>query len=102
MPDEHQKNIRIPLSEERLVIDKNIVETGRVRIRTVVDQEPVHFEEELRYEQVLINRVQIGEDIDAPPEVRQEGDLLIIPVVEEYVFVEKRLRLKEELHVRMI
>ncbi len=32
--------------------------------------------------------------------MRQEGDLLIVPVVEEVLVVEKRLVLKEELHIR--
>jgi uncharacterized protein (TIGR02271 family) len=101
MTDDQQKNPRIPLVEERLVVDKRTVETGRVRIRTVVDQEHVLVQEQLRTEQVIVDRVEINQDIDAIPSMRQEGDLLIIPVVEEYVFTEKRLRLKEELHVRV-
>jgi uncharacterized protein (TIGR02271 family) len=102
MTHEQQKNGRIPLVEERLVVDKRTVETGRVRIRTVVDEEQVLFKQELRYQNVLVDRVVVDRDVDAPPQVRQDGDLLIIPVVEEYVFVEKRLRLKEELHVRLV
>ena len=34
--------------------------------------------------------------------VRTEGDVLIIPVLEEVLVVEKRLVLKEELHVRRL
>jgi stress response protein YsnF len=102
MSDERHQDTRIPLVEERLVVDRRIQETGRVRIRTIVDHEQVLFKEELSYQQVLVDRVEINQDIDVAPEVRQDGDLLIIPVVEEYLFVEKRLRLKEELHVRMV
>ena len=101
MADDKLNNTRIPLLEERLVVDKRDVETGRVRIRTVIDHEQVLFKEELSYQKVLVDRVEINQDIDTAPEVRQDGDLLIIPVVEEYLFVEKRLRLKEELHVRL-
>ena len=86
--------------EERLVVDKRKVET-RVRIRTVVDHEHVLVQEQLRTEEVVVDRVPINRDVETAPQVRQEGDLLIIPVVEEYVFTETRLRLKEELHVRI-
>jgi len=37
--------------------------------------------------------------VDALPDVRQEGDVIIIPVVEERLVVSKRLVLTEELHV---
>jgi stress response protein YsnF len=36
------------------------------------------------------------------PSVRQEGDVTIIPVVEEILVVERRLVLKEEVHIRRI
>jgi stress response protein YsnF len=38
--------------------------------------------------------------IEAVPDVRWEGDTFIVPVVEEVLVVEKRLVLKEELHIR--
>jgi stress response protein YsnF len=101
MSDEQLNTTRVPLVEERLVVDKPTVDTGRVRVRTVVDHEQVLFQEQLTYQQAIVDRVEINQDIDVPPAIRQEGDLLIIPVVEEYLFVEKRLRLREELHVRM-
>ncbi|MFD1693079.1 DUF2382 domain-containing protein [Azotobacter chroococcum] len=36
------------------------------------------------------------------PQVRQEGDVTVIPVLEEVLVVEKRLVLKEELRVRRV
>ena len=35
------------------------------------------------------------------PPVRREGDVVIVPVMEEVLVVEKRLMLKEELHIRI-
>ncbi len=35
-----------------------------------------------------------------PSGVRTEGDVVIVPVLEEVLVIEKRLVLKEELHVR--
>ncbi len=102
MAGDKQQNSPIPLVEESLVVDKRVVETGRVRVRTVVDQELAHLQDDLRREQVLVDRVDIDRDVETAPQIRREGDLLIIPVVEEYLHVEKRLRLKEELHVRLV
>src|SRR4051812_41320544 len=101
MSDEQLNIGDVPLVDERLIVDKRLVETGRVRVSTVVDHEHVLFRESLSYQRAIVDRVQINQDIQTAPAIRQEGDRLIIPVVEEYLFVEKRLRLREELHVRV-
>jgi stress response protein YsnF len=44
--------------------------------------------------------VPINREIDHAPEVRTENGVTIVPVVEEVLVVEKRLVLKEELHIR--
>ena len=49
---------------------------------------------------VEIERVPIDRTVDVVPPIRQEGDITIIPVVEEIVVVERRLVLKEEVRVR--
>ena len=38
--------------------------------------------------------------VDAPLPVREEHGTLIVPVLEEVLVVEKRLMLKEEIHIR--
>jgi stress response protein YsnF len=38
--------------------------------------------------------------VSEAPGVRTEGGVTIVPVLEEVLFVEKRLVLKEELHIR--
>ena len=90
----------IPLVEEQVSIAKHKVPTGRVRIRTVVDEREAWVREELAREEVTIERVPIDREVTETPEIRQEGDVLIVPVVEEVLVVEKRLVLKEELHIR--
>lgn len=90
---------RIPLIEEQLRVGKRLVETGRVRIRTVVDESRVWVREDLQREEVEVVRVPVDRQIDAVPQIRTENDVMIIPVVEEVVVVEKRLILVEELHV---
>ena len=53
------------------------------------------FREEVRVERVPINLF-----VEALPPVRQEGDTMIIPVVEEQIVIQKKLLLVEELRVR--
>ncbi len=90
----------IPLVEEQVSVAKHTVQTGRVRIRTVVDERETLIREELAREEATVERVPIDREVTEVPEMRQEGDTLIVPVVEEVLVVEKRLVLKEELHIR--
>jgi uncharacterized protein (TIGR02271 family) len=90
----------IPLVEEHVSIAKHKVPTGRVRIRTVVDERETWVREELAREEATVERVPIDREVTEAPEMRQEGDVLIVPIVEEVLVVEKRLVLKEELHIR--
>ena len=89
----------IPMVQEILTIAKRSVETGRVRIRTVVDEKLVRVAEQLERDDVTIERVSVNREVTQAPEVREENGVLIVPVLEEVVVVEKRLFLKEELHV---
>ncbi|HEV2558062.1 MAG TPA: YsnF/AvaK domain-containing protein [Microvirga sp.] len=91
---------RIPLVEEEVRIDKRTVERGRVRVRTVTDEVEEMARATLDGETVEVDRVPVDRMVEVAPEIRTEGDVTIIPVVEEVLVVEKRLVLKEELHVR--
>lgn len=90
----------IPLLEEEIVVEKRRVEAGRVVISTKVEEYQAVVGEALRREDVTVERVPIGRVVEAAPDVRQEGDILIVPVLEEEAVIVKRLILKEELHIR--
>ena len=87
----------LPLAEEHLRVGKRKIETGRVRVstRTEVRQEPIH--EELLREEVEVERVKIDRFSDTEPAMRQDGDVLIVPVFEEVLV--KRLLVREELRI---
>lgn len=91
---------RIPLHEEILSVGKRTAEGDRVRVETRVVERRQTVEQDLDSEEVDIERVPVGRPIDAVPETRRDGDVLIVPVVEEELVVTKRLVLKEELHIR--
>lgn len=97
--NEHESQT-IPLVQEDIVISKRELETGRVRVRTEVQWHTDHARADLFRDHVEVERVPVGREIDAAPPVREEGDTVIIPVVEEVLVVEKRLVLKEEIRLK--
>lgn len=99
MTDNDHNIERIALVEETLSVAKNVVETGRVRIRTFVDEEQVVLHDALARDIVDVERVAVGKRVEAAPSAREEGDFLIIPVIEERLVVEKHLFLVEELRI---
>ena len=90
----------IPLVEEIATVGKRQVVTGRVRVQTVTDTIEELAHAEVQRESVEVTRVPIDKVVETAPEIRTEGDVTILPIVEEVLVVEKRLVLKEELHIR--
>jgi uncharacterized protein (TIGR02271 family) len=89
----------VPLHTEEVSVGKERVVTGEVKVGTVTKESEQIVEEILEQEHVEVERTAIGKQVDKAPPVREEGDTLIIPVVEEIVVVERRLVLKEEVRV---
>src|SRR5215212_2046910 len=90
----------VPIVEENLRVSKRQIAKGRVRVRTLVDTVEEVAREALQSETVEVTRVPIDREVTEAPAVRTEGDVTIVPVLEEVLVVEKRLVLKEELHLR--
>jgi len=90
----------IPVIEETVRIEKREFESGRVVVhKTVVERDEV-VDIILRQQDLSVERVPVGRVVSEAPQTRQEGDTLIVPILEEVLVVEKRLVLKEELHIR--
>lgn len=90
----------IPVIEEEAYLDKQVVETGKVRVSKRVSEHEELIDVPLFCEEVTVERVPVNQYVDAPPQVRHEGDMMIIPVVQEQLVMQKRLVLVEELRVR--
>ncbi|MGH8301144.1 MAG: YsnF/AvaK domain-containing protein [Steroidobacteraceae bacterium] len=100
MAEPPDREARLPLAEEHVAVHKRTVEKGRVRIRTVVEESTRWVTDSLTSEHVQVERVPVEREVEAVPPIRQEGDTTIIPVVDEVLVIERRLVLREELHVR--
>ena len=90
----------LPIVEEELRVEKRQVSTGKVTVRTTTEVSDEVARATLEGESVEVTRVPVNREVTSAPAVRTEGDLTIIPVLEEIVVVEKRLVLKEEIHLR--
>jgi stress response protein YsnF len=107
MPEETAPpgEVVIPLVEETIALSKRVVETGQVRVALSTDTEQVIARETLRGRRVEVERVAMDRMLaegEPLPETREEGDTLIIPVVEETAVVVKRLVLREEVRLRFV
>jgi uncharacterized protein (TIGR02271 family) len=89
----------LPVIEEELRVGIRKDETGKLRIVKNVHEEDVIVSGPVYNEDVEIERVPLNQFVDAPPQVRHEGDTMIIPVVKEEVIVQTRLVLVEEVRI---
>ncbi len=100
IPEDQIENVSVPVIEEELEVGKRRVEGDRVSVRTVARERTEVVEQPLESMEVEVERIAIDREIDTAPEIRNDGDTMIIPIVEERLVVEKRLFLREEVHVR--
>jgi uncharacterized protein (TIGR02271 family) len=90
----------IPVVQEELDVGTRRIETDSgVRVRMRVEERVQVVDEPLTRDDLEIERVAVERVIDAPVDVRYEGDTMIVPVLEEVLVVEKRLVLKEEVRI---
>lgn len=92
----------IPLAGEVLRVDKRTVEAGRIRVTVATETAEEIVRETLRTRRAEIERVTLGHEIREVPQTREEDGVLVIPVVEEILVIEKRLVLKEEIRLRFV
>ena len=85
--------------EETARIDKREVQTGRVKVHTVVETSEQMVREALSSHNVKVTRVPVDQPVTTVPVIRTENGITIVPVLEEILVVEKRLILREELHI---
>ena len=100
-PDKAGETV-IPLLAEEIAVSKQVVETGRVQIARVTHEREQLIDELLTHETVEIDRTPIGRQVNAMPAIREEGDTVVIPIIEEVLVIERRLLLKEEVRVRRV
>jgi len=89
----------IELREEQISIRKNQVLTGNISIKKTTETEEVTNEVSLFREDISIEHVIVNEQVEAMPQVREEGNTTIIPIVREVAVVTKKLVLVKEIRI---
>ncbi len=96
------EEVRLPIVRESAQVTRRDVATGRVRVRVIPETREETVEVTLQDRSVMVEHVPVGRFVEQPPPVRTEGDITVIPVVEERAVVTIRLFLREELRVQTI
>ena len=100
--DHPDHEITLALHAETIEVGHRAIEKGTVRVETVVRTRDAVIDELLAREDVVIERVDIRQIVDRAPGIREEGDTIIVPVIEEVLVTERRLFLKEEVRIRRV
>jgi stress response protein YsnF len=93
------EDYRIPIIEEEAHVEKRST-TERVRVRTTTETEQVLVQDVVSREHIEVTHVPVGQEVPAAPSIRTEDGVMIVPVLEERLVVERRLFLVEEIHIR--
>ncbi len=94
--------LTLPVYQEELQVGVRTVDTGRgVRVRKTVGEQEQLIEDTLMHDEIDVRHVPVDKIValSEAPASRYEGDTLIVPILEEILVVEKRLRIKEEIHI---
>ena len=100
MANDDKQTVVSPVAREEVTTAREVVETGIVSVRKVVKERVESIDEPMLHDEVDVEHVTINRVVDAPEPPREEGDVLIIPVYEEVVTVQRQWVLKEEVRLR--
>ena len=93
------QRVDVPVVEEQFAVEKRTVETGQVVVHVQPRVEEQVLDVPLLEDTVEVKRVPVNRIVEGPTPVREEGNVTVVPVFEEVLVVEKRLMLKEEIHL---
>jgi uncharacterized protein (TIGR02271 family) len=81
--DAEAREIVVPLFTEEISVSKRMVEKGRVQVSRTTSRREELVDELLAREQVEVERIPVGRPVDSMPAIREEGETIVVPVVEE-------------------
>ena len=96
-----QHDLKLPLVEEQLTVKKTTHKAGELVVKRDLSEQVQTVPVDLSYEEVQVERVAVNRPLPRGRRAipRQEGDTLIVPIVEEEIVVSKRLVVREELRI---
>jgi len=97
--DDAAERLVVPVHEETIEPRLRQVDTGTVRVHKRVETVPVDTTVDASRDEISVERVRVDRPVERAPEPWQDGDTLVVPVVEEVIVTEKRLMLREEVRI---
>ena len=98
MPTRQDAITHIPVIEEQAFVTKVEAVTDRVRVSTAVDTRDALVEDVVQIGSLDLERTAVDREVSEAPRPRQDGDVLVISLVEERLV--KRLFVVEEIRIR--
>ena len=98
--DDAPEAVRVPILEERLRTTIEPVDLGELRIHKTVEHIPDTVTRTVERDELEIERVPLDRLLDQPVAPWQDGEWLVVPVMEEVLVVTKQLVLTEEVRIR--
>ncbi len=95
---EERGDLRVPLREERLIVEKRQREKGRVHVHKYVVEEPQTMTVAVIHEELRVTRVPVKGHIDPGPNIFTETHVEM-SLMGEDVVVGKRTQIVEEVHL---
>jgi uncharacterized protein (TIGR02271 family) len=101
-PDDKARETVIPLFEEEFAVSKRVIPKSRVQVSRVTHRHEQLIDELLHHQQIVVERIPVDKPVDVMPSIQDDGETIVVPIVEEVLRVERYLVLKEEVHVRRV
>jgi uncharacterized protein (TIGR02271 family) len=89
----------IPLHAETVEMSRHRVATNDVTVARLTSQHEETIDVLLNDQQVTVEYVDINEFVGEIPQIRDVGNTVIVPIFEEVLVVERRIRLKQEVRI---
>jgi uncharacterized protein (TIGR02271 family) len=97
---EPEGDLIIPVVAEEIMVGTQQVTRGVVRVHKHVTTQEKTIDAAVNAEEVIVERLPINALVEGEaPQVREEDGVVIIPVFEEVLVIEKRLILREEVRL---
>lgn len=89
----------IPVVAERVEVGKRTVKAGKIRVHKTVEVGEEVVDMPLARDELDVERVPIDRIVEGPVAIRREGDTIVVPILEEELVVQVRVRLREEIRI---
>lgn len=95
------ERIVVPLVDEYLEVQKQWVQSGEVVVRRSVQTSQQTIPVELLHEEVQVDRVPVNRPVAEGEQTQPwwDGEVMVVPVIEEEIVVSKRLVVREEVRI---